>query len=259
MVLMFFVKVPVFGLHLWLPKAHVEAPLVGSIVLSGSLLKIGFYGIIRFLKFNKLLFSKCSSYFICLGWVSALYVRIICLRQLDIKSIVAYSSVVHIGVAFSGLLRMTSVGLKSCVYECLAHGLRSPLMFYGVYMSYNFLSSRRLILSKGSSLSSPLHSYIMFIVVISSLGVPPFISFFSEFMSNVGVLFHSQVFFFLTILFLFASGVYLFYFFVYFFHGDSVMWGCKYVFRPDLNSVFFIVVFMLVSTFFFGFYFLGFF
>jgi len=102
----------------------------------------------------------------------------VCLRQLDVKSIVAYSSIVHIGVSFSALLGANIMGLKSCLYECLAHGVSSPLMFYGLYMFYGFFNTRRLVLLKGSGMNSPLHSYVIFLVVAMSLGVPPFLSFF---------------------------------------------------------------------------------
>jgi NADH-ubiquinone oxidoreductase chain 4 len=249
--LMFFVKVPVFGLHMWLPKAHVEAPLLGSIVLSGSLLKIGFYGILRFIKFSKLFLNGLSRYFITLGWVRAFVVSLICFRQLDIKSLVAYSSVVHIGIAFSGIFSLSAAGVEGSVYECISHGLRSPLIFYGTYVLYNSLNSRRLVLSKGLNISSPLFVYIIFFVLVSSLGVPPLLSFYSEFLLNCGVLSFSQDFFLLTVFFLFRCGVYLFYFFIYFFHGGFRGLEMKFVFDSDFNSVFFLLLFLFFSPFLF--------
>jgi len=144
----------------------------------------------------------------------------VCLRQLDIKSIVAYSSVVHIGVAYSGLICCRVTGLKSRVYECLSHGLSSPLMFYGVYIFYNFLNTRSLILSKGVGFSLSLFAYLLFLILVCSLGVPPLLSFFSELMSNIRVLSYSQGYFLLTVSFLFTSGLYLFYFFCLFFSWE---------------------------------------
>lgn len=102
-ILVFLVKLPVYGVHLWLPKAHVEAPLAGSIVLAGVLLKLGVYGLVRFSSFSSLFFYLFGSYLLSIGLIGRIFSCFICLRQPDMKSLVAYSSINHIGVCLGSI------------------------------------------------------------------------------------------------------------------------------------------------------------
>jgi NADH-ubiquinone oxidoreductase chain 4 len=247
--LVFLVKVPIFGLHMWLPKAHVEASLPGSILLSGVLLKVGFYGIIRFLTLNKLFISSWSGYIITLGWGRALLVGAICLRQVDIKAIVAYSSIVHMGIALSRTLSNSSTSYEGSLYMCYAHGLRSPMMFYIVYIFYNRFNTRRMLLLKGGNSTHPLITFTCFLVILSSLGVPPLLSFFSEFITNIGVIMTNYSFVFISVILFFVSGVYMIYFFVYFSHGNTILTGIKSVHSPDLTVIYFMFFYMLFLLF----------
>lgn len=158
--LVFLVKFPVYGVHLWLPKAHVEAPLAGRIVLAGVLLKLGGFGLIRFfglffwgsiMRF----YGRVSDIFILIGLFGSIVVGLLCLRQVDLKALVAYSSVLHMGICLVGIRSMILVGYVGGVYILIAHGFCSSAIFRVVYFSYERVFSRSLFLRKGGLLIYP--------------------------------------------------------------------------------------------------------
>lgn len=172
----FSVKTPLYLVHVWLPKAHVEAPIAGSIVLAGVLLKLGSYGFIIFCPF---LYNPVLIIYIYLSILGAIYCSIICLRNHDIKSLIAYRSVVHIGVVTIGVVRGYEIGYKRAIMIVIAHGVCSPFLFYLAYKLYCSSHSRVISSNKGS-ISLPAIIFFCFLLLAINIGVPPSINLWRE-------------------------------------------------------------------------------
>lgn len=165
----FCVKIPIWGAHLWLPKAHVEAPVRGSIILAGLLLKTGGYGIMKYsIAFTPNLLVINSLYSINL-W-SLLVVRLICLTLVDIKLIIAYTSIAHMALITIALLRIRNIGLLGAKLIIISHGLISPLLFGIAYINYKRSSSRNLLMHKGIIAST---TAIWFMGLAGNMAAPP--------------------------------------------------------------------------------------
>lgn len=172
-ILAFLVKMPIFIAHLWLPKAHVEAPVAGSIILAGILLKLGSYGLIRLFSFFAVFISPFISLLSSIALWGAVITSLICLRQTDIKSLIAYSSVGHIGLLTLGALSNTVWGWRGALSIILAHGLCSSALFALANISYLSTNSRSLFLSKGLILIFPAISFWWFLFSAANIAAPP--------------------------------------------------------------------------------------
>lgn len=190
-IIAFIVKLPLFSVHLWLPKAHVEAPVAGSIILAAILLKLGGYGIARiiiiFSHINKILINPIIS----IALIGGVITSIICLRQSDIKSIIAYSSVGHIGLIVAGILTNSKLGLQASLAIIIAHGLSSSALFCIANIRYNITSTRRIILTKGFLTTIPILSIWWFIFCCANIAAPPRINLIREIFLIISIIRHS--------------------------------------------------------------------
>nr|WNH20629.1 NADH dehydrogenase subunit 4 [Scorpaenopsis diabolus] len=169
----FLVKMPLYGAHLWLPKAHVEAPVAGSMVLAAVLLKLGGYGMIRMMPMLEPLTGQLSYPFIVLALWGVIMTGSTCLRQTDLKSLIAYSSVSHMALVVAGILIQTTWGLTGAIILMIAHGLTSSALFCLANTNYERLHSRTLLLARGLQMVLPLMATWWFIASLANMALPP--------------------------------------------------------------------------------------
>nr|QXI88791.1 NADH dehydrogenase subunit 4 [Halpe nephele] len=173
MILAFLVKMPMYFTHLWLPKAHVEAPVSGSMILAGIMLKLGGYGLLRVLIFMQKVSLKLNFLWVIISLVGSVYISLKCLCQVDMKSLIAYSSVAHMGLVIGGVMTMNYWGYMGSYVLMIGHGLCSSGMFCLANINYERLNSRSLILSKGMMNFMPSMSLWWFLLLSSSMAAPP--------------------------------------------------------------------------------------
>uniref|UniRef100_A0AAU7VC08 NADH-ubiquinone oxidoreductase chain 4 n=1 Tax=Stenopsocus nepalensis TaxID=3074945 RepID=A0AAU7VC08_9NEOP len=176
----FMVKLPMFMLHLWLPKAHVEAPVAGSMILAGVLLKLGGYGALRLSSLILNLIYKYTWMFIVLSLLGGVLISLNCLRQSDVKLLIAYSSVSHMGIMLSGSVTFTMWGLSSGLALMLSHGLCSSALFFLANVVYERVGSRSMYLVKGMLHLLPKMTLWWFLFCAMNMAAPPSLNLLSE-------------------------------------------------------------------------------
>lgn len=220
LIIVFFVKTPIFLFHIWLPKAHVEAPVRGSIILAGVILKLGTYGILRVLFFIEKELRKIYSWILILRIIGGIYMGIIRLIQIDLKILVAYSSVVHIRILIISLLTRIRWGYLGGYLIIIGHGLCSSGLFVLVNINYERLERRNLILNKGLVNISPKLTLWWFLICSSNMGVPPSLNLIGEIIILIRLIYWRKNILFYLIVIIFIRTLYNLYIYSYSQHGD---------------------------------------
>nr|ASV72597.1 NADH dehydrogenase subunit 4 [Bathynella cf. rufa JHS-2017] len=205
----FMIKLPIFYFHLWLPKAHVEAPVYGSMLLAGILLKLGGFGLFRVVMLinlhSKIFFWMLMS--ICT--IGILYVNLLCIMQVDMKALIAYSSISHMGMTLMGILTLLHMGMNGGLFMMMAHGICSSAMFFMINILYMRNHSRSLLMTKGLLTIMPIFSLFSFLILTSSMSAPMNLSLFSEILMISSILTWNMNFLPFFIMILFTSIIYL--------------------------------------------------
>jgi NADH-quinone oxidoreductase subunit M len=183
----FAVKVPMWPVHTWLPDAHVEAPTAGSVILAGVLLKMGAYG---FLRFSVPMLPMAAAYFapfmFTLGVVAVIYTSLVALAQEDMKKLIAYSSVAHMGVVVIGIFTFNVQGIDGALFQMISHGVVSAALFLCVGVVYDRIHTREIARYGGLGDRMPLYAFAFMLFTMASIGLPGTAGFVGEFLVLVG-------------------------------------------------------------------------
>jgi NADH-quinone oxidoreductase subunit M len=226
----FAVKVPMWPVHTWLPDAHVEAPTAGSVILAGVLLKMGAYG---FLRFSVPMLPLAAQHFaplmFALGVIAVIYTSLVALAQEDMKKLIAYSSVAHMGVVVIGIFTFNIQGIDGALFQMISHGVVSAALFLCVGVIYDRMHTREIARYGGLADRMPAYAFVFMLFTMASIGLPGTSGFVGEFLVLVGAF---QVNFWLALLGSFGmilGAAYMLYLY------RRVIFGA--LTKPDLKSI----------------------
>nr|YP_009502275.1 NADH dehydrogenase subunit 4 [Cacopsylla pyri]AWU48878.1 NADH dehydrogenase subunit 4 [Cacopsylla pyri] len=218
----FMVKIPMVGLHFWLPRAHVEAPVFGSMILAGVMLKLGGYGVFKLSLIVGNLIFKNSKVLIVFSVLGGVILSAICFVQSDLKLLIAYSSIVHMSIVLSGLLTMHNIGLMGAVLMMVGHGFCSSGLFCVLGMTYSRTMTRSIIMNKGFITIIPICSFWWFMFCSSNLSFPPCVNLPGELFLFVSIIVFNKYMYMILGLFGILSSLYSVYLFS--FSQQSFCW-----------------------------------
>nr|YP_009261592.1 NADH dehydrogenase subunit 4 [Hypsopygia regina]AKH04959.1 NADH dehydrogenase subunit 4 [Hypsopygia regina] len=219
MIMAFLVKMPMYFVHLWLPKAHVEAPVSGSMILAGIMLKLGGYGLMRVFILMEKMSLKLNFIWVIISLVGGFYISLKCYSQVDMKSLIAYSSVAHMSIVISGIMTMNYWGYLGSYILMIGHGLCSSGMFCLANINYERLHSRSLYINKGMMNFMPSMSLWWFLLLSSNMAAPPSLNLMGEISLLNSLVGWSWVCMIMLMLISFFSAGYSLYLYSYVQHG----------------------------------------
>ena len=239
----FAIKIPMFPFHTWFPDAHVQAPTSGSVILAGVLIKLGAYGFLRFsLPFFPEASLHYSTFIFTLSVIAIIYTSIIAIKQEDIKKMIAYSSVAHMGFVTIGIFSLNDLGISGAIMQILSHGLISAALFIAIGMIYERTKTRQIKDYGGLVRKMPNYALFFMIFTLGSVGLPATSGFVGEFLAIIGVFQVSALFAALAALAVILGACYMLPLYSNIFYKDL---SPKLKDIKDVNRVEYIVLFIL--------------
>nr|WLN31329.1 NADH dehydrogenase subunit 4 [Vorticeros sp. n. MW-2019] len=242
----FFIKLPLFGVHLWLPKAHVEATTEGSMLLASILLKLGVFGVLRVSSIMVVYDYPIYQYLICWGVLGVMVMGFVCFRNVDMKMLIAYSSVVHMILVVFCFTYYSNLGNLGCVLLSVGHGVCSSLLFYNVGLMYNMSGSRNILVSSGLINIVPVFCFFWLINLFLNSNFPPSINFFSEVVIFYSLGFTMNFLVWLILFTVFVGGLFNMYLFMVNSHG-KINYNLQMVGNITLKQYFIIFLHIIIN------------
>ncbi len=241
----FGIKVPLVPLHIWLPEAHVEAPTPGSVILAGIILKLGIYAILRLLfGFVFDIYKDILFFVLTISLIGFLYASQVALSQIDIKKIIAYSSVAHMNFSLLGLFSETIIGLTGLFYLMIGHAITSSALFLGIGVLYDRYKTRLICYYSSLVILMPIFSIIYFIFILANFGFPGTFNFVGEFLVIIGIFKSSSILLFFAALPMILSLIYSLFFYNRVFFGPISIQFIRYF--SDITKLEFLVLIILL-------------